>query len=301
MKRESIITKWLRGELSDEEKDHFEKSEEFRLLRKIDASLQDFKSPGLSERDEPEAKTPSNERFLQRKRNRRFRYASIAAAIVLFSLVTVLWMAKPVTDQVVINSSGQDFLYLPDSSSVSLNKASLITYDPQDWESERALTLDGEAFFKVKKGSTFKVKTSQGEISVLGTSFSVTDREDYFEVTCFEGIVSVNFDEYVKTLTRGKSFRSVDHVVTLPDLLDGGESSPAWLRGETRFRSLPVRTVIRDFERQYDVRIYTGDIDTNSIISGSFVHDDIDVAIQGITIPLNCRYKIAEGKITLYK
>jgi transmembrane sensor len=43
-----------------------------------------------------------------------------------------------------------------------------------DWSKERTLSLEGEAFFEVQKGSKFSVVTSDGIVEVLGTSFDVT-------------------------------------------------------------------------------------------------------------------------------
>jgi ferric-dicitrate binding protein FerR (iron transport regulator) len=54
-----------------------------------------------------------------------------------------------------------------------------------------ALTLE-EAYFQVKKGQTFSVNTTDGVVKVLGTHFNVKQRKNYFEVNCFEGLVSYN-------------------------------------------------------------------------------------------------------------
>ena len=52
---------------------------------------------------------------------------------------------------------------LPDGSEAILNANSKIEFNTTDWKNEnRTLELDGEAYFKVKKGSLFTVKTSKG-------------------------------------------------------------------------------------------------------------------------------------------
>jgi Fe2+-dicitrate sensor, membrane component len=65
---------------------------------------------------------------------------------------------------------------------VNLNSSSQLSYSKNKWDSKREVTLNGEAFFKVSKGSTFDVITLNGKVSVLGTQFNVKQRENYFEV-----------------------------------------------------------------------------------------------------------------------
>ena len=57
------------------------------------------------------------------------------------------------------NKSQKQEISLPDNSQVSLNALSSVTYNESSWDENRELTLNGEAFFKVEKGSTFEVKT----------------------------------------------------------------------------------------------------------------------------------------------
>jgi ferric-dicitrate binding protein FerR (iron transport regulator) len=58
-----------------------------------------------------------------------------------------------------------------------LNAASKLSFNEKKWADQRALTLEGEAFFKVQKGQTFSVNTTAGVITVLGTQFNVKERK----------------------------------------------------------------------------------------------------------------------------
>ena len=73
-----------------------------------------------------------------------------------------------------------------------LNSKSTITFNKHNWDTNRTLELNGEAFFDVEKGNTFTVKTSQGNVSVLGTEFNVNASVDFFRVSCYEGKVKVS-------------------------------------------------------------------------------------------------------------
>ncbi|MCB4800365.1 FecR family protein, partial [Neotamlana laminarinivorans] len=60
---------------------------------------------------------------------------------------------------------------LPDESEVILNAQSKLSFSKKEWETNRNLKLQGEAFFKVTKGEKFTVNTKAGSIQVLGTQF----------------------------------------------------------------------------------------------------------------------------------
>ena len=77
-------------------------------------------------------------------------------------------------------------------------------------QTKRDLTLEGEAYFKVQKGQTFSVNTTDGVVKVLGTHFNVKQRNNYFEVNCYEGLVSVTYNNETVKLPPGKTFRLIN-------------------------------------------------------------------------------------------
>ena len=81
---------------------------------------------------------------------------------------------------------------LPDASEVEINAESSLAYSVKGWDQDRLVSLDGEAYFRVKKGKKFTVKTSLGEVEVLGTSFNVYNRGEDFRVSCLTGSVQVS-------------------------------------------------------------------------------------------------------------
>src|SRR5690606_37727632 len=66
-------------------------------------------------------------------------------------------------------------IYLPDGSKVCLNSGSKITFDNTFKSGVRKLSLEGEAFFSVKKDSEipFIVNTDDLQVEVLGTEFNL--------------------------------------------------------------------------------------------------------------------------------
>ena len=71
----------------------------------------------------------------------------------------------------------QKRVVLPDSSEIWLNAGSTVTFPEVFANDKRLVTLDGEAYFTVKKDTTkpFVVETSQLSVKVLGTKFNVKE------------------------------------------------------------------------------------------------------------------------------
>ncbi|HYH56228.1 MAG TPA: FecR domain-containing protein, partial [Anseongella sp.] len=108
-----------------------------------------------------------------------------------------LFIHKPL----VVHSTGYGEIatvWLPDSSKVILNGNSSISYSA-GWNerSSREVLVKGEAFFRVRHTSDdrkFTVKTSRDfDVEVLGTEFSVYDREQASRVVLNSGKVQLNF------------------------------------------------------------------------------------------------------------
>ena len=110
--------------------------------------------------------------------------------------------------------------HLPDSSFVALNMGSELYYTKKGWQTERRVELKGEAFFKVKKGSIFEVETDQGIISVLGTEFNVKSWNNYFEVTCYSGLVRVKTPKKTVQLSCHSVFRLIDGIPNQMKIID---------------------------------------------------------------------------------
>ena len=186
---------------------------------------------------------------------------------------------------------------LPDSSEVNLNAESSVEFNKNSWQKRRALKLDGEAYFKVAKGKTFDVVTIDGIVSVIGTEFKVKNRENYFEVVCYEGVVKVTHRNIEKTLTIGDGFKIFNGVLVEEN--DLTEGYPAWMDDESTFKSVPLEYVINELERQYEITIEVKDLDKMILFTGGFTHKNLDAALQSICIPLNIKYRITDNKTVL--
>lgn len=295
MNREDIIYKWLNHELNAEELKDFKKFKDYDALTKLSNGTKDFKAPEYNTSEELQTVLKHIEKTKARKKNWLPIAMSIAA---LFVLCFGFYYYSTTLDSTFKNLAAQkQIIELPDASSVTLNAMSELSFNEHQWKDKREIKLNGEAYFKVAKGSKFEVKTAAGIITVLGTQFNIKQRNNYFEVVCYEGLVNVSYNTYDVNLPRGNRFliRDGKLIATEKEIL----TAPTWIDNYSRFKSAPYKEVLAEFERQYDLKIELKSVDRSQLFTGSFTHDDVETALKSITLPLQLTYSITNRTITL--
>ncbi|MDP2087892.1 MAG: FecR family protein [Flavobacteriaceae bacterium] len=303
MKNLDNISKWLNEEMSSEELNAFFQTDDYKLYKDIveeakdinllslnvDVALRDFKSR-IEKSNKKKGKVISLKDSLVFK---------IAASFVLFFGLT--YYIFSLNQHTVESHYAENKIYtLPDNSSVTLNAVSYIDYNKSSFIEDRTLKLHGEAYFDVKKGSSFNVKTLNGNIKVLGTKFNVKSRKNSFNVLCYEGTISVSYKKSEIILTKGEGVQlTMDG--SFIKYLDDTATIPSWLKNESNFVQEPYYEVLAEFERQYNVKIISNSIDTNVLFSGGFNNNDFNSAIKSITLSLNINYVVKDNKIVLSK
>ncbi len=295
MNREELISKWLNNDLNDQELEAFKMLEDYDDLVKLHHGVQAFKAEGYNTSAELETvlktiKTP-------KKQSTHWLKPLMRVAAVLAICFSIYYYTTTLDTTVTTQFAQKTLVELPDNSSVNLNAKSLLVFNKNSWKNEREVTLEGEAFFKVAKGSTFNVITKSGTVTVYGTQFNVKQRAHYFEVICYEGLVGVTYNSQETKLKPGDSFLIIDGKQIAKE--KENRSIPSWLNNESTFKSLPYKEVIAEFERQYNVDITLLNIDSNQLFTGSFAHNNLEVALKAITLPLHVTYSKTNRTITL--
>ncbi|WP_298514914.1 FecR family protein [uncultured Kordia sp.] len=295
---EYYLAKWLDKSMSDEEFKEKVSPEAYASYVKIRDGISVYEL----------LNTPIDNSFLKIKAqiNQKkvkklplLRYVAIAASIILcFSLYIIFQ-----NDTIVINAAiaQQENVVLLDGSQVIVNANSTLIYEEKDWKHNRELSLEGEAYFEVKNGSQFTVKTTNGTVNVLGTKFNVKTRQDFLEVTCYEGKVKVSYGNESKILTALQSIQKIDGNLLKVQQLPHDILAPAWFQNESRYNSVPLRYVLLDLESQYNITIDKINIDDTLIFTGSFTHTNKRLALQSVFQAFNIKYSEKnKGKIELY-
>ncbi|MEP5253538.1 MAG: FecR domain-containing protein [Winogradskyella arenosi] len=297
MNREELIKKWLDHNLTPEEQIAFEQLEDAKPLTQMDEALKGFKNEGLSI-DHSYLALQKELKLRQHKKSSWLKPALKIAAILVLGL-SLYYYTATLDTAVETPIAQQSTVALPDASVVELNANSKLVFNKGRWSETRSVNLEGEAFFKVAKGATFDVITPQGLVTVLGTQFNVKQRQNYFEVTCYEGSVAVTHQDQSFNLKPGDTYSSIYGMTSTKTTND--LEQPQWLLGESSFKSVPLQYVIMELENQYDITITPQDIDSSRLFTGSFTHNDLDLALQSVTIPLNLNYTISGKSILIQR
>ncbi len=295
-KDDVFLSRWINGELSDEELKAFQSHPEYEHYVKIMAG-----ADALDLRDYDTEKELSSIKSKQTSSNikksssviKLWPYAAVAASI---AIIIGVFLFGP-SDSITTNYGEQITVTLPDGSEMMLNAKSKASFDRKDWQNSRIVTLEGEAYFKVKKGSKFTVVTRNGEVSVLGTQFNVHSQNSFFEVACYEGKVSVTNTEHKEILTAGKAFRNLKNTPSESWTFNAQE--PSWINNTSSFRSTPVRYVFQELQEQYNIQVDTSDINLETIYTGTFPNDNIEVALKTVFSTLGIDYSLSQDGKTV--
>ncbi len=222
------------------------------------------------------------------------------AAAASFALV--VWFNKiTARDHLFAQTGEKKEIKLTDESDVILNAGSMLSYKSTTFNQERVLHLDGEAFFNVKPGSTFTVKTDHGSVTVLGTSFNVISRDGIFEVNCYTGKVKVQTNKQKEVMiTAGEASieNQNDQTLTKSVFLPAA-TGPEWLSGKFVFENQPLSRVISELERQYGIKVNLEKGLEHVPYTGLFESGDLSEALKLITWPLHLKSTISGKTVTI--
>lgn len=300
-KDETFLARWVANELSAEELKEFQQTEAYHQFRAIDDASLLLKTPSYNKKEAFNKIMKNIEPVKTNKKVVKLIPTWLYGAVASIALLISFLYFNNSTSNFSTNYGEQLTIALPDNSKAHLSPKSTITYKKQNWNDRRELSLKGKAFFEVEKGESFTVQSNGGNVTVLGTKFTVNTSENYFEVKCYEGKVKVtskNKEEII--LTKGKAYRNYSNSSEKWVFVD---VFPSWIKGESSFNNTPLLQVIKALENQFKLKFDASKIDTSQRFTGTFTHEDVDIALQTVFAPMKISYKLAENSsvILTYK
>lgn len=272
-------------------------------------------------------KYPAEENHLSHFRIYRNWYIGLAvAASLIFAVLffpSLYSKKQPVIasaerNEISTGNGSRTKVQLPDGSLVWLNAGSKLHYDKSFGITTRHVTLSGEAFFDVTKNKEkpFIIQTSSIDIKVVGTAFNVRaypgDRTT--ETSLIRGIIEVTIrnrpnDKIIlspneKLIVENNPVNKVkatpkelaEPFVSINPIkrnnVDSTINEIQWVENRLVFENETLRDISQKMERWYNVHI---EIETERLldkrISGSFVNENIDQAMDALSITGKFHYK----------
>lgn len=295
MEREDLIKKWLDNNLNSQEEKAFKALDDYKSLIKIANFSKEYTAPSFNKKEVLDAVLSNSKK--KKENNSVWQKQLFKVAAVIAICFGTFYYTTTLDSNFSTDIAQRTSIELPDNSTVDLNAVSNVSYNKSKWSKNRAVVLEGEAFFKVAKGSTFNVLTTEGKVTVLGTQFNVKQRDNYFEVTCYEGLVEVTYNNSTTKLKLGESFVSLEGKTDKNTSITS--NNPDWLNKYSAFNRIPLGEVLAELERQYNISINAHNIDITKKYTGKFPHDDLDTALKSILEPLQLNYIKKEKTITI--
>ncbi len=236
--------------------------------------------------------------------------ASVGITIATWFGITQTPVAtpEPTTQIAMVEKSvpkGQKLkLYLPDGSKVALNSNSKITYPSDFSDQSREVSIEGEAYFEVKRDSLrpFIVRSENLITEVLGTKFNVKSYNNSVEssVSLLEGSVKVRSKskevekgdvEYI-TIIPGEqvNFNNASNQITKSKIKYNNELM--WMNGVLAFNDEKIEKVFNKLEMWYGVKFEIENMPRDKKLTGKFANEYLDNVLQSINYTVKFKYKI---------
>ena len=219
-----------------------------------------------------------------------FKYAAAAAVVLLLSTTAFL---RFYTESVSVPAGLHSSVSLPDGSTIELNAATELSFHPFWWQFDRSVKMEGEAFFDVKKGSSFSVMSKNGTTTVLGTSFNINSREDGYTVFCKTGKVSVEREASKVVITPNESAQLKANGELEKRSDANGSEFIGWVDNLFIFNAKPLREVTKEIELQYDIELnIIGNDVADWKFTGAFNRsDDVKETLEVISNSMGLKFE----------
>ena len=278
MENKEVLLNWMEGNITDAQVEREIGSEEFQLYKKIIDTSSKWESP--------KRKSSHREAFLKKMQSVKKRKANTKillkyAAVFLIGVSSVLVFFA---NQNIITANGNTkIVSIFDGSTIKLAPNSSLSYNSVLYFFNRKVTLEGNAFFNVIPGNSFTVNSPNGEVSVLGTSFNIIDREDYFNVVCFTGKVAVKANKQEVILKPLEGFENLSNKKSKFNNASKDPSNNSYLY----LNQVPLPIVLKELSNFYNVTFNTDAVSLEGTYNGLLINDNIELALKNVLYPFN--------------
>lgn len=258
------VMSWLIDEADREAKDE-------ALKRVWDETVDVMNADAMSQSVLRNQALRSHHGHQERARQIRLKVLKYAAVIFLpIALCLGTWFiasnqmaSQAMLAECHVENGQTKVLLLSDGTQVRLNAGSSLFY-PQRFSrlfSRRDVYLDGEAHFDAAKNSSqpFIVHVGNLKVKVLGTHFNVKayPAEELVTTTLEQGKVKVYGDKIAMTLLSNEQavYNRISGKMTKRSVNSGNYNQ--WMDGKLLFDQAPLKAIIADLQRRYNVSIKT--------------------------------------------
>lgn len=234
----------------------------------------------------------------------------ISAAIVVALMIAGLYLLTGKRDaesyNTVIVPPGQRInLILSDNTNLWLNANTTFRYPTEFAKENRAVFLDGEAYFEVVENEKkpFIVKTEQGDVHVTGTTLNIEAYSNCnsFITSLFEGGVDIyKGEEKLASLQPNEKSELSDNQILISPITDPDEY--LWRDGLIAFKNKKLEDILQTLEKYFDVtiRVQANGLPPHTYTGKFRQADGVDYALRVLQRSIQFTYERDEETGTVY-
>ena len=222
--------------------------------------------------------------------------------------------------EIVTKYGTRSYQELPDGSKLWLNAGSKVVYADNFLAGKRELTLEGEAYFDVRRDPKhpFIIHTGQLDVRVLGTTLNVRayPEDSTIETTLINGKVEIDVKGRRKqtivlrpsetvSVAVGKKSVPVAGEIRLrpvaPDSAYGTIVETSWVEDKLVFRNVRMAEVAARMERWYNIRIrFDNGLYQQQMLTGYFKDQPVENVMKALQVILGFHYKKENDMIHIW-
>ncbi|MEJ7644780.1 MAG: FecR domain-containing protein [Chryseolinea sp.] len=300
-----LLVRFLSGETNHEEQnqvkqwieaDHQNKKyfEELSAIWKASAAAADFDAAFLKndwkkihERINTKV-ARSRKQGLQR--SLFYNLARVAAVLMisfgLYLLTQKIYKPFPTKELVAESSAGKKIFTLPDGTTVFLNANSKLTYTEKFNDRQRAVTLEGEAFFEVTPNpqKPFHIKTGAVTTEVVGTSFNINTKTKNIVVTVVTGKV-LFYKNKADAITMTVGEQGIYSDKGLEKTANSDLNFLSWKTNILIFKNTSLTKVVEDLNRHYGSHVQIASrVLESCTLTSTFQHQTLEQILQELEV-----------------
>lgn len=194
---------------------------------------------------------------------------------------------------------------LQDGTMVTLNGNSELSYHKDE---PRNVTLNGEAYFKVKSipstKAKFWVNTNNLTVEVYGTEFNVNSRLEKTDVILDEGSINLVFNNGQQKIMKPGEIVSVssDKEAISHKKIEKNDAYAIWKPKTYVFNKKTLASVMKHIENTYGVSVeFANDSLKYSEISGGIPNENLEICLKAIEKITDVKIQKNQNHILIYK
>jgi ferric-dicitrate binding protein FerR (iron transport regulator) len=226
------------------------------------------------------------------------RFARVAAILLIIILPALFYFWNYMRP-------GSDVLYaenqivestLPDGTMVALNTGSTLEYPERFKGKERAVTLEGEAFFDVSHvcDKAFVINADNLKIRVLGTTFNVNTNagNNTIEVVLVSGEIQLVYNEKQMLLHPGEKAVVLKQFGEIVKKENDDPNFMAWKTKRLEFTDTPLSEIIDVLRKVYhkDISVLNPEI-LNCRITATFEQQSLETVLKVLQSTIDIEVK----------